>query len=543
MLLFNKPTAISYISKSGDKVYPVVIDIKEGVKSSETLSFMTADVNTGILSVAFVEGETNYSINDATIVCSIQRPDGSTLELVCTKVADNIVEVPLGVNGTSQQGNYLFDFKIARVGSKTIGVPLLNYNVNSSISSEDIVQEDDRLPILNELISTIENTTTDSKNSTMACNQATVEAITATNNIIKTTQEANDVLVNIRNAISSGTVDLEVKEARGGEVSLNSRLEKFDAQLDCKLNSFYGSINAGKILVVGEDGYLVLDDMPEGTTYPVVGTVDENNVITLSSDKLVDGLYTLRYSDADGYEEIGKLLVGERVVTKIVVTKVTTVYDEGATLATNDITVKAYYNDGSSSYVTGYTVDTSSVNMNTKGTYQLKVHYMNCTTSVDIVVNPLTAITGNLFVASTCTIGKRISSSGDIRDQTNTFLTNYIDIGKCMSNGTTNIIRWQGFHLYAITSSELTNAGLVAGDVGVYRGVAYYDSTGKFLGQDTLYVSNKEYDSEGSYIYTLNKTYSNATRIRLFGVTLPPAKSVNELQDCKLTLNQLISEI
>ena len=214
MYLFNNPTAISYTNKTGDKVYPVVVDIKQGVVSSETISFMTADVNTGILSVAFVEGDSNYSISDATIVCSIQRPDGSTLELVCTKVADSIVEVPLGVNGTSQQGNYLFDFKIARVGSKTIGVPLLNYTVSSSISSEDTVQEDDRLPILNELISTIENATADSKNSTILCNQATTNSINATNNAIQSTKEVNNALVGIKNAIASGTVDLELKQLR-----------------------------------------------------------------------------------------------------------------------------------------------------------------------------------------------------------------------------------------------------------------------------------------------------------------------------------------
>lgn len=200
MYLFNNPTDISYTNKTGDKIYPVVVDIKQGIISSETISFMTADVNTGVLSVAFVEGESAYSVSDTTIVCTVQRPDGSTLELVCTEVADNIVEVPLGVNGTSQQGNYLFDFKIARVGSKTIGVPLLNYTVNSSISSEDIVLEDDRLPILNELISTIENATNDSKNSTIACKQATTEV--------------NSALVSIKNAIASGTVDLELRQLR-----------------------------------------------------------------------------------------------------------------------------------------------------------------------------------------------------------------------------------------------------------------------------------------------------------------------------------------
>lgn len=207
MLLFNKPTAISYISKSGDKIYPVVIDIKEGVKSSETLSFMTADSNTGILSVAFMEGETIYNIDDATVVCDIERPDGTDLSIGAVKVADGVVEVPLGVNGTSQPGMYMFDFKIVRPGSKTIGVPLVSYTVTQSINTDEIVTQDDRLPVLNDLIVKIQNATS-------ASTQATNECKTATNNV-------NNTLKSVNNAIASGTVDLELKQLR---TSLNGTL-------------------------------------------------------------------------------------------------------------------------------------------------------------------------------------------------------------------------------------------------------------------------------------------------------------------------------
>lgn len=214
MLLFNKPTAISYISKSGDKVYPVVIDIKEGVKSSETLSFMTADSNTGILSVAFMEGETIYNIDDATVVCDIERPDGTDLSIGAVKVADGVVEVPLGVNGTSQPGMYMFDFKIVRPGSKTIGVPLVSYTVTQSINTDEIVTQDDRLPVLNDLIVKIQNATSASTQATNECNKATQNSITATNNSIQATNNANSTLKSVNNAIASGTVDLELKQLR-----------------------------------------------------------------------------------------------------------------------------------------------------------------------------------------------------------------------------------------------------------------------------------------------------------------------------------------
>lgn len=214
MLLFNKPTAISYISKSGDKIYPVVIDIKEGVKSSETLSFMTADSNTGILSVAFMEGETIYNIDGATVVCDIERPDGTDLSIGAVKVADGVVEVPLGVNGTSQPGMYMFDFKIVRPGSKTIGVPLVSYTVTQSINTDEIVAQDDRLPVLNDLIVKIQNATSASTQATNECNKATQDSITATNNSIQATNNVNNALKSINNAIASGTVDLELKQLR-----------------------------------------------------------------------------------------------------------------------------------------------------------------------------------------------------------------------------------------------------------------------------------------------------------------------------------------
>lgn len=281
----------------------------------------------------------------------------------------------------------------------------------------------------------------------------------------------------------------------------------------------------------------------DGKIYPVVGEVDENNVVTLSSAMLKDGLYTLRYSNGSQYKEIGTIFIGEVAVESITATKATVVYEEGDTLNTDDVIVTAHYNDGTSSQVTGFEVDKSSVIMSAKGSYQLKISYMNCTTNITIIVSASSVPTGNLFNASTCTIGKRINSTGELRDQTNTFLTDYIEIGDCMASGTENIIHWQGFHMYKVTSADLAEAGVEIDNTGTYKGVAYFDATGKFLGQDSLYVTEKVFDSEGNYQLVLNATYTTATKIRVWGVTLPVATSVSELQNCKLTLNQLISEI
>lgn len=341
-----------------------------------------------------------------------------------------------------------------------------------------------------------------------------------------------------------------VAEVEQDIVDMNVRIDDAEATIDAfqddlnnRIGGFYGENFAGKVFMVGEDGYLVLEDITSGgSAYPVVGIVDDNNVITLSSDELVDGLYTLRYSDGLEYKSIGVLLVGERRVTSITATKGQTLYEQGDSFNTDDITVTAYYNDLTSEVVTDYTINSSSVNMNEGGTYQLIISYGGCSTNISIIVSANAIVTGNLFVASTCTIGKRISSTGVIKDQTNTFITDYIEIGKVMAAGGENIIHWKGFHLYKRTSSDLADAG-VTSEGSSYTGVAYYNTAGEFLGQDSLYVADKVYDSEGNFQLVLNSTYSTATKLRLFGMTLPFATSTNDLQNCKLTLNQLISEI
>lgn len=205
---------VEYRNKTGDKIYPVMIDIKRGVTSSEPVSFMTADINTGILSVAFMEGEQIYSTSGATVLCEITRPDGTELSIGANIVSDGIVEVPLGVNGTSQAGIYTYDFKIVRPGNKTIGVPVVSYIVSQSINTSDIVEEDDRLPILQELIINIQNTTNNSNVATTNCITATNNANTATESANKATTDINNAMQSIKNAIASGTVDLELKQIR-----------------------------------------------------------------------------------------------------------------------------------------------------------------------------------------------------------------------------------------------------------------------------------------------------------------------------------------
>lgn len=157
-MLFNNTnmrTAMAYTNAVGDKVYPVIVDIKKGIKSTEEILFVSSDINTGVLSVAFIQGNDTYNVTGAEVVCSIMRPDASTLDIPCTIVENNIVEVPLGINGTSQDGVYSFDFKVFKGGNKVVGTPTMNYSVSLSISNDNAVLEDDRLPVLTMLMTQV----------------------------------------------------------------------------------------------------------------------------------------------------------------------------------------------------------------------------------------------------------------------------------------------------------------------------------------------------------------------------------------------------
>ena len=255
MELFKSRPRVVYTNAVGDKVYPVVVDIKKGIKSTEDIQFVSSDVNTGILSVAFIQGNDNYNVTGADVVCSVMRPDASTLELPCEVVGENIVEVPLGINGTSQDGVYSFDFKVLKGGNKVVGTPIMNYSVSLSISNDMVVEEDDRLPVLTMLMTQVTELKDEAREvinqantATEASREATANAIEATNNANVAINTANQKMLEVDNAKNEMTTTVsnkvnevetrfnaltssqqqssEVIDARDGETSLKARLDR-----------------------------------------------------------------------------------------------------------------------------------------------------------------------------------------------------------------------------------------------------------------------------------------------------------------------------
>lgn len=281
MELFKSRTRVAYTNAVGDKVYPVIVDIKKGIKSTEEIQFMSSDINTGILSVAFIQGNDNYNVTGVDVVCSVMRPDASTLELPCEVVGENIVEVPLGVNGTSQDGVYSFDFKVFKGGNKVVGTPIMNYSVSLSIGNGAVVEEDDRLPVLTMLMTQVTELKDEAREvinqantATEATKVATANAVEATNNANTTINTANQKMLEVDNAknemtatvsnkvnevetrfnalTSSQQQDAEVIDARDGETSLKARLDR-DIE---KAKEIYTPIEGSYISTDSSSGYL-----------------------------------------------------------------------------------------------------------------------------------------------------------------------------------------------------------------------------------------------------------------------------------------------
>lgn len=218
MKLFNKKIT-SRKHSPNDKHYHAVVDVKRGLKASDSLSFMTSDIHTGVLTLELIDGDLPYNVNGCKVSATISCPDSTVLEIPCEMLDDNIVEIHLGIEGTYQEGAYTFDLKIDRGNARIVGIPTITYNVLSSIVEKSV--DDDKFQILDKLIS-----------------------------------QTKDRLDRFDVAMSGMTSDSEVREARDGENLLYDRLKRdldYSKSIDAKVEQVAESVtelesNVGNIV-------------------------------------------------------------------------------------------------------------------------------------------------------------------------------------------------------------------------------------------------------------------------------------------------------
>ena len=218
MKLFNKKIT-SRKHSPNDKHYHAVVDVKRGLKASDSLSFMTSDIHTGVLTLELIDGDLPYNVNGCRVSATISCPDSTVLEIPCEMLDDNIVEIHLGIEGTYQEGTYTFDLKLDRGNARIVGIPTITYNVLSSIVEKSV--DDDKFQILDKLIS-----------------------------------QTKDRLDRFDVAMSGMTSDSEIREARDGENLLYDRLKRdldYSKSIDAKVEQVAESVtelesNVGNIV-------------------------------------------------------------------------------------------------------------------------------------------------------------------------------------------------------------------------------------------------------------------------------------------------------
>lgn len=262
-----------------------------------------------------------------------------------------------------------------------------------------------------------------------------------------------------------GTVDVNALKVNGTDISetyatkadATSELNEITSQISQlsseKLDKNQGSANAGKILVVGTDGNLVLADMPEGGG-DVTGVLDEENNILLSGN-LADGTYTLKYENADGtYSDVGTLVV---VATKPSYTNLadptSADWQEGYRLSISS---------GSTSALDGHTV-TNYIPAKTGDVLRVKgliIH--NSSDSNGVSSDPkfvlyktdktkLGGSYGTSGINSSQSYGTQVSVNGDISTYTVAFLND----GQNLATSNCAYIRFDGFLMDGYTSEDV----------------------------------------------------------------------------------------
>lgn len=147
----------------------------------------------------------------------------------------------------------------------------------------------------------------------------------------------------------------------------------------------------------------------------------------------------------------------------------------------------------------------------------------------------------NLFDAATCTLNKRGNSTGTTSNCDGVFITDYIDIGDVMAGGGINQLHYKGMYFDV---NNLTNTQGTP-----YTYLNYYDANKAHLGHVSMRTVGDAQTAAGDYAVTLDAAKTTARYIRVTAAVLPKATgtltaltSLDQLADCKLALNETITD-
>lgn len=184
--------------------------------------FVNGDVGCK-MTAHLVSGGVPIDLTDAFVTVNIQESNGNVYSLIC-EVLDSlngIVSIDLPHTLNDEDGINIFEIVIRNSDDSIFVSPLLKYRVMAGIGLGDIPEEEPKLLLLDSLISNVQRLDINFKDGIIRVSQ--LESLENTRISNENTRIANEnerqeifnsTIDRINAAISSGTNDLEVKEAR-----------------------------------------------------------------------------------------------------------------------------------------------------------------------------------------------------------------------------------------------------------------------------------------------------------------------------------------
>ena len=230
-----------------DKVYDLTIDIKNiDVKYNSYAKFFDDDRETSVIRIKLLNDKTPINLENCIVEAYFILADNTYHNEACKIInsSEGIVELQL-CQKCLVKGENIVRLSILK-DNEISNTPVITYEVRKGLYSDNPSFNDDPLtPILSQMLLDIKIT----KINQIELQERYEKSLPKIEGKIK---EVESLINRVDTVIASGTQDLEVKEARDGEVTLKARLDR-DIE---KAKQVYINVEGSHISTDSSSGYL-----------------------------------------------------------------------------------------------------------------------------------------------------------------------------------------------------------------------------------------------------------------------------------------------
>lgn len=233
--------------------YKIKVDIKTGKIENNNIIFALSDQNVSNILIEFTNQNEKVDLTGFTILANILKPDNlmTVEEVIIKDCLNGVAELNIPIIATLDQGHYDVEIKMKK-GEDISHTNKFKYFVRDTLCGEidDSIIDDSNYNLLIRLVDNVNQLESEIKkseelrikkederisNETLRNIQETNRQVNDLNRetridqlITKTDEKIDEAVSRVDNAIASGTMDLEVKDARGKCSSLRERLEQIE---------------------------------------------------------------------------------------------------------------------------------------------------------------------------------------------------------------------------------------------------------------------------------------------------------------------------